>query len=847
MRCLVTIVLLGCCLLSGRSQEALLPGEIHIGHPLTAYDSVMLSALEEAPFHPVLKSSTLPYKLDNSRLPYYREIYQQVSSECGQVSGIAYNFTYEINRLRDLPASSPENQYPPHFPFNFMNGGHGWHGVSYFHSFEILRTLGCPDVTTYGGMAAGGDSRWMTGYHAYLKAMKNRIRKVYRISVGSPEGLDKLKHWLHNHLEGSPIGGVASFYANAPWNPITLAPGTPEEGKHVITAWGGLPSHAMTIVGYNDSIRFDYNGDGIFTNDTDINGDNVVDMRDWEIGGLLFADGWGYGINFADSGRCYMMYKTLAEKSYEGGIWNHDVHVLDVKEGEPALTARIRISHTRRGKIKVSTGISSGLNDSVPEHSISFPVFNYQGGSQYMQGGISSDTNKIIEFGLDISPLLGYVSEDELNHFFIIVDEYDPDGLGEGSILSFSVIDHTGDPYEVICQGLPLAINDDGRTMASVTFDKALHGLEITTPGLPAAVVGEPYGYQLEAGGATPPVGWILLNSYIEENITPDIPAGGTYMEPDNWEYGNIMVPLPFNFNYMGEQEDTIYIHAAGFIMFDDTQDPWPYMYDHELFLTQNRCIAPFLSRQLVYEADSGHGIWVDHYTGGVTVRWKARINSSQYGPAVDFILSLDENGVISFMYANAFEPPRLTWACGISSGDGKDRYMPVIMEKALLEANTGITIRVETPPEELSLSSSGYLSGTVQHYYQQVGLSFLAEDDRLAGTIKTLEFSATDLGIDNKGDRPAMPHVRIFPNPFRDKLYISFEGVPGRPVSCMVFTPEGKHIASPVVNRTFGQGEGFEWDGHSLNGQPCPSGIYLIRIIAGNAALTRKVILAGR
>ena len=231
-------------------------------YPLTYYDSIMLAGLPELAALPVFQRTDLPFSVDNSVYPYFREIYQQVSSECGQVSGIGYNFTYEMDRLRDLPASDPENQYPPHFTFNFMNGGYGWHGVSYFHSFEILRKLGCPTVATYGGMAAGGDIRWMNGYDNYYLAMKNRIREVYQIKVGTPEGLMTLKHWLHNHLDGSAIGGVASFYANSPWNLSTLPEGTPEANKHVIIKWGGLPSHAMTIVGYNDSIRYDYNADG---------------------------------------------------------------------------------------------------------------------------------------------------------------------------------------------------------------------------------------------------------------------------------------------------------------------------------------------------------------------------------------------------------------------------------------------------------------------------------------------------------------------------------------------------------------------------------------------------------
>ncbi|MCK5339156.1 MAG: hypothetical protein KAJ50_10105, partial [Bacteroidales bacterium] len=266
------------------AQEFIKPLPKNTAPPLNAYDSVMLSGLPELKAIPVLKSSELPSFLNNAQLPYYRPIYQQVSSECGQVSGIAYNFTYEINRLRDLPANLEENQYPPHFPFNFMNGGHGWHGVSYFHSFEILRTLGCPSVESYGGMAAGGDTRWMTGYDDYYDAMRNRIRAVYQIKVGSPEGLMTLKHWLHNHLDGSAIGGVASFYSSSPWNPKILANTTPDGGKHVIVSWGGDPTHSMTLVGYNDSIRWDYNSDGQYTNNIDINGDGDVNMKDWEIG-----------------------------------------------------------------------------------------------------------------------------------------------------------------------------------------------------------------------------------------------------------------------------------------------------------------------------------------------------------------------------------------------------------------------------------------------------------------------------------------------------------------------------------------------------------------------------------
>ncbi len=58
-----------------------------------------------------------------------------------------------------------------------------------------------------------GPKRWMSGYTQYYNGMHNRITNAYQIQVGTPEGLLVLKHWLHSHLEDSPVGGVASFYA----------------------------------------------------------------------------------------------------------------------------------------------------------------------------------------------------------------------------------------------------------------------------------------------------------------------------------------------------------------------------------------------------------------------------------------------------------------------------------------------------------------------------------------------------------------------------------------------------------------------------------------------------------
>lgn len=48
----------------------------------------------------------LPSSIDNSTQPYFRPITSQTGYECGQSAGVAFNFTYEIDRLRSLPANT---------------------------------------------------------------------------------------------------------------------------------------------------------------------------------------------------------------------------------------------------------------------------------------------------------------------------------------------------------------------------------------------------------------------------------------------------------------------------------------------------------------------------------------------------------------------------------------------------------------------------------------------------------------------------------------------------------------------------------------------------------------------
>ncbi len=109
-------------------------------------------------------------------------------------------------------------------------------------------------------MTQGGPERWMTGYDNYYHSMHNRINQVYQIDLSNEDGINTLRNWIHNNLEGSDIGGVATFYTNAPYGMQTLPSGTPEEGLFVVTSWSSA-NHGLTICAYHDSICWDYNND----------------------------------------------------------------------------------------------------------------------------------------------------------------------------------------------------------------------------------------------------------------------------------------------------------------------------------------------------------------------------------------------------------------------------------------------------------------------------------------------------------------------------------------------------------------------------------------------------------
>lgn len=704
------------------------------GYSITKKDSLYFSNLPRLKYAPNYNRAPMPYAHDNSTSEHFRPIFQQTSLDCGQASSVGLCFTYEINASRNVPGNIEENQYPSFFVYNFQNEGTGWSGVSYMHTFEVLKYAGTPNVETYGGMHYGDDSLWVSGYDTYYNAMQNRIYNAYQIYIETPEDLQLLKQWINNHASGNPNGGCGVFYSHSYSTSVldVLPTGTEEAGKYVVTNWG-YANHAMTIVGYNDSIKWDYNNDGQYTNNIDINGDGEVTMKDWEIGALKFANTYAGGPNFANGGTAYMMYKTLADDYGDGGIWNHSIHVMKVKEQvNPLLTAKISLFHNQRNELKVTIGYSTNLSATEPEFEMDFPIFNHQGGNFFMQGGHNNLDARFIEFGLDISRLLNYIPNNQDVKYFVTIYDEDPEGDGNGYLNYFSVIDYsTGNPDEIWSTDTLVPLNNNAPTRMSVIKSLNVDLPNITTTAIPPATLYENYSQLIEAENGTSPYFWDIVHHYHTSYETAVFPTNNTNSISFDGN-NNAVIDLDFEFPFYGQKFNKAIVNSDGYVMFTYEYYPWPYDHEGIFRFYKIKTIAPLL------DLTSGANAWYEMTSNYLQINWS--------GSGNDFACKIYDDGNIEFYYNNITLPS--TFKAGLSQGDTRNFQL---LEEQQITGSTKVLFEYPKYPIGLDIDTrTGEFKGTLEETYSSLDITFQVLDNNFLLDQQTIPFYSEGIIINH-------------------------------------------------------------------------------------------------
>ena len=759
--------------------------EISVLNPDDAY----LAGLPRLTMPPGYASRPLPAKKDNSRLIYCPGIYNQEVWNCNQAASVWTMFTYEINYLRNLSSSLTDNQYSPMAVFNLLNHGHHADGVSYFDSWELIKANGIPanpDFTAY----SQNSTVWMTGYDKYYRGMKNRVEQVYAIDVGTPEGLLTLKHWINDHLEDKETGGLANFQIGSgtgsePMVIKTIPDGQEGEGEPIVIKYHRVVGHAMTFAGWNDEIKYDWNGDGRYTNNEDITGDGVVDMRDWEIGAMRVINSWGTG--WGDNGKAWVMNRLLAEDTLNGGIWNNAVIVVKPKKThEPLLTIKARIRYNHRSRLRLRAGIASSPDATVPDRIIDFPCFSFQGDTLPMQGyyGLNAD---LIEIGLDISRLLEYFPVSGQAKIFFDVVQKSPNNRGAGRIESFSVMDYSNGIHEYACtQGVqPIQSNTVNRL--SVMAGSRVNRPVILTESLPDAQVGAEYRTQIEMEGQVTPLRFANPAAlYTASSLDEFIPmTGGTVALQKPFETSKV-IDLPYAMPLYGQTYGQVIVLDDGGLIMGNRQVIYPYAIDNRLPFYHNCGIYPFFGT--LYYPRSSMQVTVEPEPDKFIVRWNASLDAAGNYP-VTFAAAVFPDGRIRFYYGEMNLNPDVTWIVGLSAGNMTEFTLMDYIYTGLA-ANSAWQLLKYNWPAWLSLGSGGDLRGTPPSEGRwQVPLRLT--DGYGISTSATLTLQTS--GFSGVSTHESHASATIYPNPVTQSAWLDIRQAPAGTLSLEVFGINGQ------------------------------------------------------
>ena len=398
-----------------------------------------------------------PAYVNNAELKFFPPVFNQDGGSCGSASRICYMFTYELNAYRNLNGKLPTNYYPSHFVWLHTNGNSG--------KDQFVTSIGVPSAATYGGQTysslfgyqdcADNDFGWMQGYDKWFEAMHNRMLKPanFPVSVGTEEGREAVKNWLWNHSGDTSFqaGGICGIgVASAGGNYDGSIPSTTANrnagvvGKKYVKAWGTQVDHALTIVGYDDRIEFDLDGNGVA-------GEADKD----EVGAWIIVNSWGTW--WGNSGFIYCPYAFAGASFRSDGTfaqnwWAPEIYKVR-KDYRPLRTIKLEMDYSRRSEIKLSAGISADINATAPERTVEFEHFRYAGDGNYGNTNPAPEIPMLgrwadgklhtepMEFGYDLTDLTaGYERSMPLKYFFII--ETKSWGKGSGNIYNASIMDY---------------------------------------------------------------------------------------------------------------------------------------------------------------------------------------------------------------------------------------------------------------------------------------------------------------------------------------------------------------------------------------------------------------------
>lgn len=331
--------------------------------------------------------------------------------------------TYEFNRVLDREANVAENRFSYLYAWNMINGGID-EGSLPIDALQVGYHNGMMLESDFPVQSSAYQFRWASGYDKYLRAIHYRIRSLDNITISSPEELVAMKRYLFNGGVEGQEGKLAVFSSGASgWRFDDSYEGPSETGyKSLLTSLPTGGSHAMTIVGYDDTVECTIDGEVCY-------------------GAFIVANSHGSWAH--DNGRYYLPYKFFLKTNDTKYMLSKDVTGLNVEYYQPSLVFKVGIDFSSRNDLCFRMGVANKPYAEVPSSELIVGIARNQGGEYPMQG---SGASSKIEFAFNASALVDYATSFDEPKYFINVNRGNIGTKnGNGKMESFAVYDYRND------------------------------------------------------------------------------------------------------------------------------------------------------------------------------------------------------------------------------------------------------------------------------------------------------------------------------------------------------------------------------------------------------------------
>jgi hypothetical protein len=477
---------------------------------------------------------TLPEQVDNSELDAFPGIGDQKSlPACTSFAGIYYTYTHAVNLMEKRNGKDDANKFSPTWTYNQINNGQKM-GALVEDNFAVVQSVGAASLKDvpyvgsptpkYNYLAWEKDaSIWKKAQRYGIKEIKST--KLEHISSPTDSNLNVVKTELAN----GNLLNYSTNYLGVNFAKVKDDLSTSKDDQYVgqrvckYHLKGFTDGHELTIVGYNDDIW------------TDINGNGSVDQG--EKGAFKIANSWGE--EWGNKGFFWVAYDAfnevsevpncpLSQERRESHCKDNPTWIVpEVKSEDPSLYAEFTLNTSDRSACKVTL---TAVDKSTGAKS-SFTPYQFSGGKGGRYG-FDGDTDLVDgSFAIDLTKVVKDITPDKLKSYkwFLEVQAYS----SEVKIKNYKIVDEKNKNTYSANITSPISIKSSSGKVAIFQDYEDLKIKEIKTDKAMPRIVGDAIKVSTEVIGGSNS----KLYTY---TIKPDAPGAAKEVIAENTKESSV-------------------------------------------------------------------------------------------------------------------------------------------------------------------------------------------------------------------------------------------------------------------------------------------------------------------